>query len=160
VLVQDAQNIIKALSYLEQLEKIVAELYALAAQKAPAHADFWDQLSQTEVQHAKNMQSLAAIISARPQNFTVGRPVSPVAVNTSIDWIKNNIAVLKSGPFDLRKMLIIARDIEQSILEAKYTEIVKSDDVEYNNIINSIQQDTIVHRKMVEEKINATKKSN
>jgi hypothetical protein len=157
MLSNDVQKIVQVLGHLEQLEKHVSELYLLATQKWPADADLWNQLAQAEIQHAKNMQALAAIISSRPQNFILGRPINSMAVNSSISWINKNMADIKNGLFNTAKMLALARDLEQSILEAKYTEIVKTEDVEYTNLVSSIVEDTVAHRKMITDRINQMK---
>jgi hypothetical protein len=151
------QNIIEVLTLLERFELQISELYKLAGQKWPADYDIWNQLSLAEIQHAKNMQTLAAIISARPEHFIPGRPINSMAVNSSLGWINKNITDIKNGLFNATRMLVLARDIEQSILEAKYTEIVKTEDAEYSNLVNSIVHDTVAHRKMITERISQTK---
>ncbi len=47
----------------------------------------------------------------------------------------------------------MARDIEQSVLESNYAEIVKTADAEYNTLMKDILSQTYEHKKMIQEKI-------
>ena len=50
-------------------------------------------------------------------------------------------------------MLFISRDIEQSILEKQYAEIVRSANIEFHSLINEIISDTLTHREFLNDKI-------
>jgi hypothetical protein len=50
-------------------------------------------------------------------------------------------------------MLFISRDIEQSILESRYGEIVKSSDVEFQSLMKEIESETLAHREFLNDKI-------
>jgi hypothetical protein len=50
-------------------------------------------------------------------------------------------------------MLFISRDIEQSFLENRYGEIVKTNDTEFQSLMNEILLDTLAHREFLNDKI-------
>jgi len=152
------QNIAQVFSQLEIMEITVSGLYEIAAQKWPADAALWSNMSKEEIKHAGYIKSLAAIVAKYPHNFVIGRPINIVAINSSIAWINKNIADIQSGSFDNNKMHFLARDIEQSILEAKYAEFLKTDVLEYNKLIKIVFEETIHHRKMIDDKISTLKK--
>ena len=52
-----------------------------------------------------------------------------------------------------RQALFILRDVEQSLLESKYTEILKTNDLEYNDLVKEIMAQTEGHKKMLSRKI-------
>jgi hypothetical protein len=71
--------------------------------------------------------------------------------------LKDNISRLTSSAFSCEKMLVMARDIEQSILESHYAEIVKTADPEYQALMKGILSQTYEHKKIIQEKIEAMK---
>ncbi len=54
-------------------------------------------------------------------------------------------------------VLFIARDIERSLIEARYDEIVKTNDIEYQNLVKRIVSQTVVHKGMIDKKIATVK---
>ncbi len=51
-------------------------------------------------------------------------------------------------------MLNIAKDLEQSLLESKFHELVSSSNVEYNTLANKITAETRQHLEKIKDKIN------
>jgi hypothetical protein len=152
------QNTLLVLTNLEQLEKTVSLLYQIAAQQWPADADLWNNMAGDETKHSEYIKSLAGMLAKNPDNFNINRPINIVAINSSVSWINKNIADIKSGSFNNSKMFFLARDIEQSILESKYSEFLKTNDVEYNELVKLIIRETVVHKKMIDDRIANLKK--
>lgn len=150
---QLVQNILRVLAGLEQLEKNVAQLYELAAQKWPVDADIWTGLSGDEIKHADCLKSMAAILEKNPGYFEAGRPINIAAVNSSMAWISKAIDDITADKFDYRKMIFFARDIEQSILESKYSEILKTNNAEYNKLAKQVVGETVSHKKKIDDLI-------
>ena len=50
-------------------------------------------------------------------------------------------------------MLFIARDLEQSIIESKYFEIVKGRDVKFQDLVEELRIDTMAHREALNKRI-------
>jgi len=48
---------------------------------------------------------------------------------------------------------LIARDIEQSFIEFRYGEILKSTDIEYNTLVQKIVKETAQHKMKIDKKI-------
>ncbi len=97
------------------------------------------------------------IIQRKPSYFEVGKPLNPIGVNTAISGLKNIIERLEAGEYSYEQMLITTRDIEQSVLEAHYAEIVKTTDVEYQSLMQSIISETQEHRGLIQKKLNDVK---
>jgi hypothetical protein len=55
------------------------------------------------------------------------------------------------------QVLHICRDIENSILDSRYVEVVKSDDVEFNTLVSQIVSETAEHRNLIFKKIDDLK---
>jgi hypothetical protein len=54
--------------------------------------------------------------------------------------------------------LAIARDNEQAFMEAKYNEVVRTDDIEYQALANEIIADTIAHKVHIDRMFTELKK--
>jgi len=53
----------------------------------------------------------------------------------------------------LYKTLFTARDIEHSIIESKYGEVVKTDDIEFRSLMGEVVSDTQSHLGWLNRKI-------
>jgi hypothetical protein len=68
--------------------------------------------------------------------------------------VQGSLQRLKDKEIIERNMLFISRDIEQSILEKHYGEIVRSNNVEFQSLMNEILSDTLAHREFLNDKTN------
>lgn len=153
----DIERITKVLDSMIQYELILSDFYKQCADTWTEDQAFWQNLAHAELHHAENMQRMREIIIKKQETFEAGRPFNPIAVNTAMTGLKDYTNKLTSGAFSCERMLIIARDIEQSILESHYTEIVKTADLEYQTLINAILSQTYEHKKIIQEKIQEMK---
>jgi len=147
---------LKTLEMMAELEMNISEFYKCAGEIWKEDSGFWEGLAQVEVSHAEGIKKIIDILSRRPQEFELGRPVNAAAVNTAISGIKINIEKLRKGRIDRIQVLFISRDIEQSLLESRYTEILKTKDTEYQKLISEIASQTESHKKMLINKIEGT----
>jgi hypothetical protein len=76
-----------------------------------------------------------------------------VAINTIITGIKKNIELVKANALSKFKTLYIARDVEESALESKIDEIVKTDDLGFLEITKKIVLQTKNHKEHFDKKI-------
>lgn len=155
--VVDIEKITKVLESMIQYELIMSDLYKQCADTWTEDQAFWQNLARAELQHAEYIQRMREIIVKKQETFEVGRLFNPIAVNTAMTGIKDYINKLTSGTFSYERMLMIARDIEQSILESHYSEIVKTADLEYQTLMNAILSQTFEHKKIIQEKIQKIK---
>jgi hypothetical protein len=153
MLQKDLGNILGVLKVMKELELVVAELYRTCGECWLEEREFWANMEQYEVKHAQNMDSLMKMISERPQVFELGHPFKSNAVQTFISGIRANIQRLKMGEIPREKILFIARDIEQSVLESKYGEMILTKDDEFQALIRQILSDTVNHRNWLNMRI-------
>ncbi len=153
----DVRKVLQVLEVMGQYELNLSAFYDACAEAWKAESAFWSELAQAERTHAANIQKLSEILAKKPERFTLARPFNTIVLNTAIAGIKNNIAQLKAGTLNEFKALILARDIEQSILESKYAEIVKTQDMEYQTLMGDIVNQTNTHKNTIQKKLeNAT----
>lgn len=155
--IADIKRITKVLESMIQYELMLSDFYKQCADILTENKSFWQNLADAEVLHAENIQKMREIITKKQESFEAGRPFNPIAIDTAMAGLKDNIRRLTSRAFSCEKMLIMARDIEQSILESHYAEIVKTDDPQYQSLMKGILSQTYEHKKIIQEKIEAVK---
>lgn len=141
----------------ERIGIVVAELYQTCNSLWPEDETFWKNLEKTEIRHAETVEKMISILSERPGAFEPNRLFKPVAVRTTISGIRGDIERLKKREIPKDKMLFIARDLEQSIIESKFFEAVKGRDVEFQDLVEDLRIDTTAHRDELNKKIKETK---
>src|SRR5512137_151046 len=115
------QEILKILSLMSDLEFRVSELYAECAGQYAANGNFWGELSRAEVSHGEAVRKMAALYAEKPEEYRVARPFTAVSISASIKWVQDRLGQLMSDPLPEEKMFFIARDLEASLLESKFT---------------------------------------
>ena len=152
-MLRDLDQTLQVVRKLAEAELAVAMLYQECALVWKEDQNFWLGLVAEEKKHAKNIERMAQILSKKPERFESHRPLNTVSVNTFIKGIKGNLARLKEKGIPELSMLFIARDIERALIETKYAEIIKTDDVEFNNLAEEIVLDTAHHKTLLDKKI-------
>jgi hypothetical protein len=136
-----------------ELEEAFADLYQECSDKFPEDSKFWLAICQQEKLHAMFIRKLADLVSAHPDEFKFGRKFNSVAIKTIMSNVKNSTEQVRKGQLDRKRALFLAKDIENSVLEAKYHEIVTTDNVEYRNTIERIIRDTSSHKNLLAAKV-------
>lgn len=153
----DLKGIIDVLLFMEQSENAISDYYRVCGQQFPEHREFWSAIESQEQKHAIFIQKMKQIIEKKPENFEKGRPFNIMAAKTIIAGILNNTAKVKAGGLKMITALSLARDSEQSFIESKYSEVVKTDDIEYMSLVNEIVTDTNKHRQEIDRMIASIK---
>ena len=150
---KETTNLVQILEVMADLELAAAELYKTCGQVWLVHKGFWDDMELAEIKHAANINRMSRIVSEEPQRFELAHPLKPAAIQTSISGIKWNMQRIRDKALTEKSVLFIARDLEHSMLEARYPEILKTDDSEYKSLINEVFSDTLAHRERLEKRI-------
>jgi len=147
------QDVFQVMNDMVSLELALAELYQACSEQFPEDKNFWLAIKHQEELHAKLIKELADLISSHPQEFNFGRPFNSTAIKTTLSSITNNTESVRKGLLERKRALFMARDIENSVLEAKYSEIVSTDNVEFRKIIERITKDTLSHKNVFAAKV-------
>lgn len=153
----DIKKITEVLEAMIQYELFLSDFYQHCADRWTEDQELWDNLVLAEIRHADNIKKMKDIIIKKQEGFAIGRPFNLIALNTAAAGLKDNTRRLTLGELSREKTLFIAKDIEQSVLESNYGEIVKTADVEYNTLMKAILSQTHEHKKIILEKISAMK---
>ena len=151
------QNLTDVMKMMAETERLIAELYRACAQIWVEDRDFWLETVAAEERHADNIETMAGIMAARPERFELGRSFNPMAIKTIKTGLEGNLERLKKGDISREKMLNLARDIEASVIEKSYNEIVRTKDLEFQALVIEIVSETVSHRKQFEDRVRALK---
>ena len=110
-------------------------------------------MERAETKHAGIVNRIKKIISEKPDKFVLGRLFKVPAIQTMISGIQWNIQRLRKREITEQNMLFIARDLERSILENQYAQIIKGDDSGFQALMNEIVSDTVDHHEYLIQKI-------
>ena len=147
----DLKGIVDVLSRMEMTEAVVAGYYHACGEIFTRHQAFWFGIADQENKHAVYIQKMKAIIEKKPEYFEKGRPFNIMAAQTLIKGLEASTVKVRSGQVSLINALAIARDNEQAFMEAKYNEVVTTDDIEYQALVNEIIADTVAHKAHIEK---------
>ncbi len=153
------KQILLLIEFLKELELKISQMYKAAAVKWEKEKYFLITLSQEEEKHVCHLTTMSDMLEKNPGQFERGRFFSPMAIRTVIRGIDENRERIKQNKLNLKKMLSIAIDIENSLLERNYKELVKSDNVKYGTLVREIEEDTIKHRDKLKNKLEQYKQN-
>ena len=150
---RDLQSILDILKGMTGVELALAKVYGRCAEVWKADEAFWLGLERAEMTHAEHIRTMAEIIQRTPDRFQLNRPFNSVAIKTFLSGVEQNSDRLEKQQITREGMLILARDMETSILEKNYHEIVKTDDLGYLTLVRGIVSDTVRHKNTLVDKI-------
>jgi 1,2-phenylacetyl-CoA epoxidase catalytic subunit len=131
------------IEHLASNEEAVAKLYGAYANTFPVLREFWMSLAEEEIQHAcwnLNATTGTSPISIDDTRFNV------VAISSFMDYLDNELARLKNKSIPLIEALSTTSYIEQSLIEAKFFEVYKTDSADLKEVLIKIRNETTAHR--------------
>ena len=147
------QNILEILRCIRETERVIGRFYRRCAETWKADEAFWLNLEGEEIKHAQNIEEMAELIRRNPTHFQLNRPFSIAAISTVITGIEQNIDQLNRGVISRERAMVLARDIESSIIEKAYHEIVKTAELAYLTLVRRVVSETLSHKSAIENKI-------
>ncbi len=152
------QDMFRVMGLMADLEMKVSEFYRECADRWPRDKEFWSSLEQDEISHSGSLRKMADILLARPERFEAHRPYNPASISLALAGVQDHLQKLKQGQIQAGNILFVARDVEQSLLETKPGEVLKTDDGECAAVLRQITSQTEVHKSKLEKKILEQKK--
>ncbi len=145
----DVASTLVVLKTLAKLELAVAQFYAACAKAYPEDRQLWEGLVDDEQLHAAHLERMGQILVERPADFQPKRSFNVAAVQTFIAYAGSatqRVRSLTKPKTEYPQILALAQDMERSILESKYGEIVKGTHPEYQALVGELVTDTAAHR--------------
>lgn len=152
----ELSGILEVLRQMSMFETKIAELYSTCALTWKDDCQFWLDIWRDEISHALYINNIIEIIVRKPEVFNKGIPFNVLEVQAKVSSIMSTIEQIKKGQITKDKLLLIANGLENGYLEDKYSEIVKTDDMEYSILMQKVVDDTQKHKEKITRKIKET----
>jgi hypothetical protein len=138
----------KSLELLIENEELVSKLYFTYAQRFNEEKKFWLQKSAEEKTHAELLTGVLSVAQELPAFFQEGRfSLETIEITTSMV----NTALEKSARCTLKEALAAAREVENSLIERYFFQVMSGDSALVRNVFTKIEEDTRRHREEIQE---------
>ena len=149
----ERDQMIETLTLLTQVEAAMARYYTACSETWKEHSGLWMDLAIEEEKHEKILHDLAGIVKAHPEQFQIGLRTESSAIQSFIASINEKVPDLLHGKVSLREALDFALNIEESILEARFFELVIGRNQRYLEFMKVMNADLENHRRKIKEAI-------
>ena len=157
VMVTEAKDrILSTLGTLRQLEAAMARYYLSCSETWGEQSAFWMALAVEEEGHEKIIEDLCRIINLHPEQFDEGLTIEHSAVESYIATVQERISDILKGKHSSREALSFAMKMEESILEGRFFEIVKSENDGFSRLVDILANDLARHRQQIIEELEKT----
>jgi hypothetical protein len=155
---RDPKDIRQVMAVMAELELKVSEFYRECGDQWPQDKEFWSDLEKDEIAHSGILRKMADLFSASPERFEANRPYNTATISLAMAGVQSHLQKLKQGQIQAGNILFVARDLEQSLLETKPGEILKTADGEYGTLLREITSQTQTHKSRLQKRIEDLKK--
>ena len=146
-------SVLDTLAALGDHEAALADLYDACGQTWNDDAALWERLATSERGHAQCLALMAEIVADRPAAFELGRPFSAAAGRLQAEFVENRTREVKRGGMARRTGLLMAREIERSIIETRLNELFKTAERDYLAIVDRVVAETDAHYRLLEREL-------
>lgn len=150
------QEMMKILNAMVQAELAVSELYRACDALWKEDGQFWAGLQKQEIRHAQHIRKMMEILSRKADRFAQNPSFNVTAVEHFAAYVGEIRERLKKGGLNKKEALFILRDIEQSIIESKYQDVLRTEDAEFRTLAKQIAWETYEHKSALDRKIAET----
>jgi hypothetical protein len=126
-------------------ELALAQLYITYSTIFPAEYDKWRAFAVEETMHAKWLTTIKNYVEDEIISFKL-TSLTIQSTNQAIRYIKDKIEIARNDKVTLQDALIIALQIEDSIVEKSFFKTFNFSNKEAENIRRYITKETIGHR--------------
>jgi hypothetical protein len=144
----------RILDMLRDVELLVAELYRRFARFFPKDRELWESLSADEEGHAAAAAELKGLL-APDRAPSIHERVNLAALGTYKKGLEYHFHRLERGEINRTKALFTARDIERTLVEKAFYELVQSEDPNYRAGQARVDGETKSHLEKLEAYIAA-----
>ncbi|MBP1659190.1 MAG: hypothetical protein H6P95_382 [Candidatus Aminicenantes bacterium] len=116
----------QVLEALREIEHLIADLYRRFAKYFPKDRGLWEALSQDEQSHAAAADELKRLLGETTAPATSGR-INLAALSTYRKGLEDHVHRLERGEINRTKALFTARDIEKTLVERSFYDLIQSD---------------------------------
>ena len=134
-------------------EEKVSELYQTYAAALPEWRAFWTTIALEERSHAAWLRGLKSKLEVEGGLLNRER-FNITGIHTSMDYLKRKCEEVREKGTTPLRALILALDLEGSLIEKEYFLVYKSDLVSIQEVFNKLREQTAGHYQRMQDKIN------
>ena len=149
---QDLKRVLEILELMVRAERKAGDFYRACAERRKNESDYWLDLAAEEEGHAGMVMRMRSLVLAHPELYNVNRPLNTDHYSSFIDWIESNIEEVLNDPSGAEKAVKVAQDIENTVYESRFQELLSTSDDEYRTLVDEIVDQTRRHAAMVKAK--------
>ncbi|MBI5102345.1 MAG: hypothetical protein HZB33_10985 [Nitrospirae bacterium] len=147
------QDVIDNLRLISKGERDVGEFYRLCGEVLTDDKEFWIKMAASERAHAEIALRMAALVETEPFKYRPGRAFSAVLIRLFGLHLSNLVESMRAGEIKKDELLTLAADIENSVVELNYGEIVETEVPEFLAMARLLEEETGAHRQSIEKMI-------
>jgi hypothetical protein len=152
------QDAIDVMNLMVEAERTCADFYQACSEAFSHEKDFWEQLAKEEFHHAGVLVKLSDLVNRKPHEFEVGK-LSPLsAMRGFISRVRSDHQKLHGGSLSEDGALMAAYLIESTVVEQKYTEVIRTQNSSYLTALEKLTKAEVNHKARIQEKMKARKK--
>lgn len=142
------QELDELLGLLIENERQIGRYYRTMVDLIPEHKATWESLSSQEEGHAAALEQIRQAAQENPGLYAPGK-YSPDAVRMTIRETGEMIGKIERREVHPRYAVTFVTDIENSLLESRVEQAVKTDLIEVRNTLNRLREQTESHRDLL-----------
>jgi len=141
---------IQIIELLAQNEEVLVDLYKLYSQQYPEYKDFWESISNDEVQHAQWLRDLIGQINSGVLSFNPNR-FNQQTVFESLHHGRQSLEQARQAAMPAKEALVLSLKIEKSLIESKFFEVAQTDALALKETLARLALSTELHIVKIEE---------
>lgn len=142
----------RIITNLAKCETLIAELYEEFSRSDAELAHFWLNISTEEVDHASKLKSLLTLLDKGVIFREIGRFDAP-SINPMLERVGKELEAARRAPPSRKHALQTALDIETTVFDAHFYDVVHADSPEYQAIASQLKTETHRHADLVQGKL-------
>lgn len=147
------QDVIENLRLLSKGERRISEFYQLCGDVIADDKDFWNSVAASERYHAGVALAMAELVEKEPGKYKPGRSFSAVSIRLFGLYMDGLVEDMREGKIRKADLLSLAADIEGSVVELNYGDIVETNVPEYRELARKLAEETGEHRQAFEKRM-------
>ena len=147
------QDVIENLRLLSKGEKQISEFYQLCGDVFAEEKEFWHSVAASERYHAGVALAMADLVEKEPRKYKPGHSFSAVSIRLFGLHLDSLVANMREGKIGKDELLPLAADIESSVVELNYGDIVETNVPEYRELARKLEEETGEHRQAFEDRM-------
>ena len=149
----DIHEVIENLKLISEGEGDISEFYRLCGDVFADEKDFWHDLAASERTHAEAALRMADLIAEEPGKYKPGLSFHAVSIRLFSLHLSDLVESMRAGKINKNELLSMAVDIEDSVVELNYGDMIETAVPEYRTLARRLAEETGEHRHKLEKRM-------